>query len=140
MGVDKPVVRNNYTFQVIPEEEKQDKVDPVELSWAGTLKGDEDLKESEGERWLRGFDETEDSAVNKANVVGSDKRLDGLAVKPSTVWLRTERQTLRRLPRTGAIVFTIRVYQTSVEQLGKEAGVPGRMASAIRSWPEEVSR
>lgn len=144
MAVDKPVVRNNYTFQVIPVEEKQDKVDPVELSWAGTLKGDEDLKESEGERWLRGLDEANDSAVNKANVVGSDKGLDGpregLTVSPSTVWLRTERQTLRRLPRTGAIVFTIRVYQTSVEQLGKEAGVPGRMASAIRSWPEEVSR
>lgn len=52
--------------------------------------------------------------------------------------LRTERQSLRRLPRSGAIIFTIRTYIFTVEELGKEPGVPGRMASAIRSWPEDV--
>lgn len=138
MGVDKPVVRNNYTFQVVPVEEKQDKMDPSELSWAGTMKGDEDLKESDGERWLRGIDK-EEAEVVPAYAVGM-KRDDEEIVRPSTVWLRTERQTLRRLPRTGGIVFTIRVYQTSVEELCTEAGVPGRMASAIRSWPEDVAR
>ena len=140
MAVDKPVVRNNYTFQVIPVEEKQDKVDPVELSWAGTMKGDENLRESQGERWLHGLDEKDDRAMNKASVSEGDKALEGVAVNPRTVWLRTERQTLRRLPRTGAIVFTIRVYLTPLEQLVREPDVPGRMASAIRSWPEDVAK
>jgi len=56
----------------------------------------------------------------------------------SCIRLRTERQSLRRLPRSGAIVFTIRTYLFPVEELAKETGVPGRMASAIRSWPEDV--
>ncbi|OBV12188.1 heme-dependent oxidative N-demethylase family protein [Erythrobacter dokdonensis] len=34
----------------------------------------------------------------------------------STLFVRSERQTLRRLPQTGAILFTIGIY---VEQLGK---------------------
>ena len=61
-------------------------------------------------------------------------------VDPACLRLRVERQTLRRLPRTGAIVFTIRVYLTPIEELAKEPGVPGRMASAIRSWPDDVAR
>lgn len=145
MPVDKPVVRNNYTFQVVPEEEKQDELDPIELAWAKTMKGEEDAKDIEVETTSRGlslfytFNATRKTDT-RAWVVGRYGSLDGLVLKPSTVWLRTERQTLRRLPRSGAIVFTIRVYQTSVERLGKEPGVPGRMASAIRSWSEEVAR
>jgi hypothetical protein len=34
-----------------------------------------------------------------------------------TLFARTERQTLRRLPRTGAIVFTIGVYVQALEEL-----------------------
>lgn len=56
------------------------------------------------------------------------------------MYLRTERQTLRRLPRTGGIVFTIRVYQTPVVQLAQEPGVPGRLASSVRGWSEEVAQ
>lgn len=51
---------------------------------------------------------------------------------------RTERQSLRRLPRSGAIVFTIRVYLEPIFKIAKEKGVPGRLASAIRSWSEET--
>ena len=36
-------------------------------------------------------------------------------------------------------MFTIHVYQFPVVELAKEQGVPGRMASAIRSWPEDVA-
>ena len=61
-------------------------------------------------------------------------------VDPARVRMRVERQTLRRLPRTGAILFTIRVYLTPLEQLVREPDVPGRMASAIRSWPEDVAK
>jgi hypothetical protein len=53
---------------------------------------------------------------------------------------RSERQSVRRLPRSGGIVFTIRTYFLPVTELVAEPGVPGRLASAIRSWGEDVAR
>lgn len=55
-------------------------------------------------------------------------------------WYRSERQSLRRLPRTGAIVFTIRTYFLPITEVVRENYVPGRLASAIRSWGPEVGR
>lgn len=52
---------------------------------------------------------------------------------------RTERQTLRRLPRSGGVVFTIRTYFDPITKVAQEKGVPGRLASAIRSWGEETA-
>jgi hypothetical protein len=49
--------------------------------------------------------------------------------------LRVERQTLRRLPRSGAIVFTIRVYMMPLAELGP--GEAGRLAAAIRGAKEQ---
>lgn len=54
-------------------------------------------------------------------------------------WFRSERQTLRRLPKTRAVVFTIRTYLVPVTEMAKEPYVPGRLASAVRSWDELVS-
>ena len=53
---------------------------------------------------------------------------------------RSERQTLRRLPKTGAVVFTFRTYHEPVQKVAREPGVPGRLASAIRSWGEDTAR
>ncbi|KAK0714084.1 hypothetical protein B0T26DRAFT_742502 [Lasiosphaeria miniovina] len=55
-------------------------------------------------------------------------------------FFRSERQTLRRLPRTGAVVFTIRTYFHPVTEIAQEEYVPGRLASAVRSWGDDVSR
>jgi hypothetical protein len=55
-------------------------------------------------------------------------------------YFRSERQSLRRLPRSGAVVFTIRTYFEPITEIAKEPYVPGRLASAIRSWDEDVSR
>lgn len=55
-------------------------------------------------------------------------------------YFRSERQSLRRLPRSGAVVFTIRTYFEPITEIVKEPYVPGRLASAIRSWGEDVSR
>ncbi|KAK6076036.1 hypothetical protein SCUP234_07536 [Seiridium cupressi] len=55
-------------------------------------------------------------------------------------WFRSERQSLRRLPKTGAIVFTIRTYFHPITEIAQEDYVPGRLASAIRSWGDDVSR
>jgi hypothetical protein len=53
--------------------------------------------------------------------------------------LRTERQTFRLLPRSGAVLFTIRVHSYPVARL---AGIPGaatRLASAVRALPEPMA-
>jgi len=49
----------------------------------------------------------------------------------STLFVRSERQTLRRLPRTGAIVFTIGIYVAPLAQLSP-ANIR-RLADATRS-------
>lgn len=54
-------------------------------------------------------------------------------------WLRSERQTLRRLPKSGAVCFTIRTYFLPITEIAEEDYVPGRLASAVRSWDETVS-
>jgi alpha-1,2-mannosyltransferase len=60
--------------------------------------------------------------------ISTQKRLDSWG--PSLV---------RRLPRTGAILFTIRTYFLPIVEIAEEPGVPGRLASAIRSWPDDVA-
>jgi dimethylamine monooxygenase subunit A len=56
-----------------------------------------------------------------------------------TLFLRVERQTLRRLPRTGAVLFGIRVH---VYRLGVAITTPvtaACLAEAIRALPESTS-
>ncbi|KAL4977285.1 Alg9-like mannosyltransferase family-domain-containing protein [Aspergillus desertorum] len=55
-------------------------------------------------------------------------------------YFRSERQSLRRLPRTGAVVFTIRTYFEPITKIAEEPFVPGRLASAIRSWGDDVAK
>lgn len=55
-------------------------------------------------------------------------------------YFRSERQTLRRLPKSGAIVFAIHTYFVPITEMIKEDYVPGRLASAIRSWTDDISR
>ena len=55
-------------------------------------------------------------------------------------WFRSERQSLRRLPRSGGVVFTIRTYFHPVTDIAKEPDVPGRLASAVRSWGDDVAK
>lgn len=55
-------------------------------------------------------------------------------------YFRSERQSLRRLPRSGGVVFTIRTYFHPVTEIAQEPFVPGRLASAVRSWGDDVSK
>ncbi|KAL9129329.1 MAG: hypothetical protein Q9217_002200 [Psora testacea] len=55
-------------------------------------------------------------------------------------YFRSERQSLRRLPRSGGVVFTIRTYFEPITKIAQEPGVPGRLASAVRSWGDDVAR
>ncbi|GAA5872301.1 hypothetical protein JCM1840_004120 [Sporobolomyces johnsonii] len=111
---DKLVERNNYFFQVDDG-----------LSWSTQTNGTEKI-----------FDQ-----YNKCAQAGMLEKTDG-AVKPTPatdirqVHFRCERQSVRRLPKTRAILFTVRTYLVPVVDLADEPGVPGRMASGIRSWPQ----
>lgn len=121
LDVTKPVVRNNYYCQVIqplvsPGSEG-DPTDPEELAWAETSHGPEDS--------FQGADKIRDATHPNPS--------------PSLIRLRSERQTLRRLPRTGAILFTIRTYLTPVESLKDEPGVAKRLAGALRGWGSDIA-
>ncbi|KAK3179131.1 hypothetical protein K4F52_009377 [Lecanicillium sp. MT-2017a] len=64
-------------------------------------------------------------------------RSSGLRVEE--IHFRSERQTLRRLPRSGALLFTVRTYFEPVTVIAKEPHIPGRLAEAIRAWDDKVS-
>ncbi|KIJ52467.1 hypothetical protein M422DRAFT_223007 [Sphaerobolus stellatus SS14] len=118
LPVDKPVLRNNYFFQV-----------DTDLAWANVHHGDEDA-----------FDQST-HLPHPESLTTSNK--NWRPPKPTTdlsrVYFRSERQSLRRMPKTGCICFTIRTYFHPVTEIVKEPGIPGRLASAIRSWPEPIA-
>jgi len=51
------------------------------------------------------------------------------------LWLRVERQTLRRLPATGAVVFTIRTYITRIDAALGDAAAAAELAALLRDTP-----
>ena len=54
------------------------------------------------------------------------------------LWIRMERQTLRRLPRTRDILFTIRVHVRPLCELATRPDRAAELASTIRSMPEPM--
>lgn len=102
--------------------------DPVELSWSHSSNGPEAL-----------FDHTvKRSVVKPEDGFHYERQVPPAATRPEEVAMRSERQTLRKLPKSGAVLFTIRTHLTPIPTMAKEPGVPGRLASAMRSWPEDV--
>jgi hypothetical protein len=54
------------------------------------------------------------------------------------LFLRSERQTLRRLPATGAVLFTIRTYQCPVAEVAADPARAGDLAAAVEAFPPET--
>lgn len=54
------------------------------------------------------------------------------------LFLRTERQTLRRLDASGAVLFTIRVHSHPLARLADSPGAAARLAAAVRALPVEM--
>ncbi len=55
------------------------------------------------------------------------------------LWLRSERQTLRRLPASGAILFTIRTQQVMLSALALRPDVARRLAAVVRGWSPDLA-
>jgi len=58
---------------------------------------------------------------------------------PTRLWLRVERQALRRLPTTGAVVFAIRTRQWRVDGLAEHPEQAAGLADSLRSTPDELA-
>ncbi len=66
------------------------------------------------------------------------RRLEAIDVSTG-LWLRSERQTLRRLPQTGAVLFTIRVQQAPFGALAGRPEVARRFADRLAAQPSELT-
>jgi dimethylamine monooxygenase subunit A len=55
-----------------------------------------------------------------------------------TLYLRVERQTLTRLPRTDAVLFGIRVHSYKLAMAITTPAVAAQLAEAVRALPEET--
>jgi dimethylamine monooxygenase subunit A len=53
---------------------------------------------------------------------------------PEGLYLRSERQTLRRLESAAVVLFTIRTQQAPLALVGERPDVAHRMAAAIAAW------
>ena len=51
------------------------------------------------------------------------------------LWLRSERQTLRRLPHSGAVLFTIGIRQCTLHSLCREPGAAERLLVQLETMP-----
>ncbi|KAK1921161.1 hypothetical protein DB88DRAFT_499855 [Papiliotrema laurentii] len=112
-----PGWRNNYTLTV---DKGQD-----ELAWSTSTNGPEDIYDQSAKGPNR--DRLTEEFVLPERITD-----------PTQVNVRQERQTLRRMPRTGAVLFTVHSYAEPVMAIASEPGVPGRLASAVKSWKGEV--
>ena len=55
------------------------------------------------------------------------------------LFVRVERQTLMRLPRTGAVLFVIRVHSYPLGRVLAVPGAAGALAAAIRALPDSIA-
>lgn len=56
------------------------------------------------------------------------------------LWLRVERQTLSRLPESGAVLFTIRVHRWPLARLAERPEAAARLKGAIDTLPPALAR
>lgn len=54
------------------------------------------------------------------------------------LWLRSERQTLRKLPGSGAVLFTIKVQLAPAREIERRPDLAARLLEAMRSWSPEL--
>lgn len=146
------ISRNNFFWQLCPKGEASaydlaslpyggaELPDVAEINWGTLMNGreeyfDQTTKESHDPDPVArpGYDPMAiSSAQHAASSEAEKQRFYEHLV------MRTERQSLRRLPRSQAIIFTVRTYIVPFVTMIEEWGVPGRLASSMRCWPDDV--
>lgn len=63
-----------------------------------------------------------------------DATIPRVVAAPNGLYLRSERQVLRRLESTDAVLFTIRTQQVPLGSVAARPDIAHRMASAINGW------
>ncbi|MEY2741264.1 MAG: hypothetical protein RL283_1366 [Actinomycetota bacterium] len=64
-----------------------------------------------------------------------------LGREPADLWIRMERETLRRLPRTGGVLFTIRGFQQPLrDYVARGPEVARTLRALVARLPEDVAR
>ena len=56
------------------------------------------------------------------------------------LWLRVERQTLRRLPRSGDVLFTIHTSVVPLAEALRTPAATNALAARVRAMPEDLAR
>lgn len=90
--------------------------------------------------WRANWGIADDEALFQPSPPPPLEGLDDPAEAAARLWLRVERQTLRRLPRTGVIVFTIRTFQTRLADLAGQAATAAGLLGAVTQLPPDVAR
>lgn len=63
-------------------------------------------------------------------------RLARKSFDPASNFIRVERQTLRKLPETGAMLFTIRIYQDPIAAVTEHPELAGQLADRLEAMSE----
>lgn len=86
------------------------------------------------------FMETKDSNEGLSNTLFRPEGLTEQVPGPfmDNILLRRERQTFRRLPRTGALVFSVKTTLNTLDELPPDQ--LRALATEIESWPEDMAK
>jgi len=57
---------------------------------------------------------------------------------PESMFLRVERESIRRFPQSNCVLFTIRTYVASVVDMARQSEVADRFADALAALPGDV--
>jgi hypothetical protein len=91
--------------------------------------------------WRANWNLVDDPALSQGYLPDPRRRLAaGAEAVADHVYLRVERQTLRRLPRTGAVAFGIRVHQRPLRQLADRPAELARLLDAVEALPPDTFR
>jgi Protein of unknown function (DUF3445) len=64
--------------------------------------------------------------------------VENFHLSPRDIIIRRERQTFRRLPRTDAIVFSVKTTLTALDELPPQE--LANLATEINHWPDDMAK
>lgn len=86
--------------------------------------------------WRRNWSVNTTSELHLADRGVQPPAPERVAADGTPMWIRSERQTLRRLAATGAVLFTIRVQLAPLGVLLDRPDIARRMLTCVESWDD----